>query len=83
MDPATGEKIYYMPLADGYWKLFGTPEQGFWCCQGTGVENFSKLGDSVYFHDDTGVWVNLFVPSEVNWKAKGVRIPAGDEIPRE
>ena len=27
-DPATGEKIYYTPLADGYWKLFGTPEHG-------------------------------------------------------
>ena len=74
MDPHSGEKIYYTPLADGYWKLFGTPEAGFWCCQGTGAENFSKLGDSIYFHDDTGVWVNLFVPSEVAWKGKGVRI---------
>jgi DUF1680 family protein len=82
MDPATGEKIYYTPLADGYWKLFGTPEQGFWCCQGTGVENFSKLGDSIYFHDDAGVWVNLFVPSEVKWSAKGVRIRQETKFPQ-
>ncbi len=81
MDPANGEKIYYTPLADGYWKLFGTPEQGFWCCQGTGVENFSKLGDSVYFHDDSGVWVNLFVPSEVTWAAKGVKIRQETKFP--
>lgn len=72
--PADGEKAYYTPLASGYWKLFGTPNAGFWCCHGTGVENFSKLADSVYFHDDTGVWVNLFVPSEVTWKEKGIRL---------
>ena len=29
----------------------------FWCCNGTGTENFTKLGDSVYFHDDTDLWV--------------------------
>ena len=81
MHPDTGEKIYYTPLADGFWKLFGTPEQGFWCCQGTGVENFSKLGDSVYFHDDSGVYVSLFVPSEVAWKAKGVRLTQETRFP--
>ena len=79
--PATGEKIYYTPLADGYWKLFGTPEFGFWCCQGTGAENFSKLGDSIYFHDDDGIWVNLFVPSEVKWAAKGVRLRQETRFP--
>jgi DUF1680 family protein len=72
--PMDGEKAYYTPLASGYWKLFGTPEKGFWCCHGTGVENFSKLGDSIYFHDDRGLYVNLFVPSEVHWKDKGVRV---------
>ena len=79
--PATGEKMYYTPLADGFWKLFGTPEFGFWCCQGTGVENFSKLGDSVYFHDDAGIYVNLFVPSEVNWEAKGIRLRQETHFP--
>lgn len=81
MHPVTGEKIYYTPLADGYWKLFGTPEYGFWCCQGTGAENFSKLADSVYFHDDAGIYVNLFVPSEVTWKEKGVRLVQETQFP--
>jgi uncharacterized protein len=84
--PADGEKAYYTPIASGYWKLFGAPLQGFWCCHGSGVESFSKLADSVYFHDDAGVYVNLFVPSEVEWREKGVRItqdtafPASDRI---
>ena len=79
--PADGEKAYYTPLAAGYWKLFGAPNAGFWCCHGTGVENFSKLADSVYFHDDDGIWVNLFVPSEVNWRAKGVRLVQETRFP--
>ena len=79
--PADGEKAYYTPLAAGYWKLFGAPNAGFWCCHGTGVENFSKLADSVYFHDDDGVWVNLFVPSEVSWKEKGVRLVQDTRFP--
>lgn len=84
--PADGEKAYYTPLASGYWKLFGAPLEAFWCCHGSGVESFSKLGDSVYFHDDAGVYVNLFVPSAVHWQEKGVRIvqetsfPASDTI---
>ena len=72
--PADGEKIYYTPMASGYWRMFGTPDHGFWCCHGTGVESHSKFGDSIYFHDDTGIWVNQFIASEVNWADKGVRL---------
>jgi DUF1680 family protein len=79
--PTDGEKAYYTPLAAGYWKLFGAPNAGFWCCHGTGVENFSKLADSVYFHDDDGIWVNLFVPSEVRWKEKGIRLVQETRFP--
>jgi DUF1680 family protein len=79
--PADGEKAYYTPLASGYWKLFGAANQAFWCCHGTGIESFSKLADSVYFHDDDGVYVNLFVPSQVTWKDKGVRVTQETSFP--
>lgn len=81
--PADGDKLYYVPLASGYWKLFGTPLQDFWCCTGTGAESFSKLGDSIYFHDDTGVFVNLFIASRLNWAEKGVRITQQTRFPEE
>lgn len=79
--PADGEKVYYTPLASGFWKLFGTPGQGFWCCHGSGVENFAKAGDSIYFHDADGIYVNLFVASEVHWPEKGVRLLQETEFP--
>ena len=79
--PADGEKLYYVPLASGYWKLFGTPLHDFWCCTGTGSESASKFGDSIWFHDDDGVWVNQFIASEVDWAEQGVRIAQDTRFP--
>ena len=73
--------IYYLPLAAGNVKNWGTPNDSFWCCYGTGVESFAKLGDSVYFHDADGLYVNLYVPSEVRWPQKGLRVDAADAVP--
>ena len=69
-----GLTMYYVPLAAGYWKVFASPRGSFWCCTGTGVESFSKLADSVYFHDENGLYVNLFMASDLVWEEKGVRL---------
>lgn len=81
--PADGNKLYYLPLASGYWKLFGTPLHDFWCCTGSMAESFAKLGDSIYFHDESGVYVNLFVPSELTWAERGVRLALDTRFPEE
>lgn len=73
-DPQTGMMMYYLPLGSGRWKYFNTPRDSFWCCTGTGMENHAGYGAGVYFHDDHGVWVNLYIPSQLAWEAKGVRI---------
>jgi len=71
---ADGLKSYFLPLGgSGYWKSFHSPFDSFWCCTGTGVEEFAKFGDTIYFHDEHGLFVNLFIASEVNWPEKGVR----------
>ncbi|HSP06555.1 MAG TPA: beta-L-arabinofuranosidase domain-containing protein [Acidobacteriota bacterium] len=81
--PDDGMTLYYVPLASGYWKLFGLPFDAFWCCTGTGLESFSKLGDSIYFHDDEGLYINLFIASELDWKEKEVRVQQTTRIPEE
>ncbi len=81
--PADGEKLYYVSLASGLWKLFGTPFHDYWCCTGTMSESYAKLGDSIYFHDAAGLWVNLFAASEVDWADKGVRVLQETAFPRE
>jgi DUF1680 family protein len=80
--PDDGMTLYYVSLASGYWKLFGLPLDAFWCCTGSGVESFAKLGDSIYFHDDDGVYVNLFIASEVEWPEKGLKIIQETTFPK-
>ncbi len=81
--PADGDKLYYLPLQSGYWKLFGTPLHDFWCCTGSMAEAFATLGDSVYFHDSSSLYVNLFVPSELSWTERGVRMVQDTSFPEE
>ena len=79
--PSDGMTLYYVPLASGYWKLFGLPFDAFWCCTGTGLESFSKLGDSIYFHDDEGIYVNLFIASTVDWPEKDISLEQSTAFP--
>ncbi len=74
IDPRNGKTQYYLSIAPGAWKTYNTEDDSFWCCTGTGVEEFSKLNNSIYFHDDTGLYINLFIPSELNWKQRGIAV---------
>ncbi len=73
-NPTSGMVCYYVPLGPGAEKAYSTPFDSFWCCVGSGMENHAKYGDSIYFHDDAGVWVNLFVASELTWKERGLTL---------
>jgi DUF1680 family protein len=75
--------MYYVPLQPGYWKTFGTAFDSFWCCTGSGVEEYSKLGDSLYFHDERGIYVNQFAASEVEWPERGLRLTQHTQFPAE
>jgi uncharacterized protein len=79
--PDTGATQYYLSLTPGTWKTFNTEDKSFWCCTGTGVEEFSKLNDSIYWKDDRGVYVNLFIPSDLNWTEKGFRLKQETKFP--
>ncbi len=81
--PENGMKMYYLPLQTGYWKFFHSPLNSFWCCSGTGVEEFSKLGDSIYFHGADDVFVNLFISSEVRWPEKGLTLRQSTRFPKQ
>ena len=82
-DPDSGMMTYFQPTRPGYLKLYCTPFDSFWCCTGSGMENHSKYGDSIYFHDDNSLYVNLFVPSSVSWREKGLTITQTTRFPDE
>ena len=76
-----GMLMYYVPLQPGMYKTFGTLFDAFWCCTGTGSEEYSKLNDSIYFHDDDSVFVNLFIPSTLGLARKRAETAPGDQVP--
>ena len=80
-DPESGMATYFQGARPGYMKLYHTPEHSFWCCTGTGMENHVKYRDSIYFHDDDALYVNLFIPSSVTWKAKGAVLAQTTRFP--
>ena len=83
IDPETGTTVYYLPLGNGYSKIYAKPFDSFWCCNGTGAEEFAKLTDTIYFHDSSSIFVNLYISSEVKWAEKGIRILQQTSFPEE
>ena len=81
--PSEGSPLYYLGTQPGQWKVHFVPHEGFFCCCGTGLENFAKLGEGFYFHDGQSLWVNLFFASEVRWREKGVVLRQETRFPDE
>ena len=80
----TGMTLYFQPMATGCFKTYCNPDVDknyFWCCTGTGLENFTKLGDSIYFHDNKTLVVNQFISSRVEWKEKGLVLSQKADLP--
>lgn len=83
INPEDGTMMYYLPLASGYWKTFGKPLDAFWCCTGTGSEEYAKLADTIYWHDDDSLYVNLYIDSQLEWPEKGLHVRQGTRFPEE
>ncbi len=80
---AQGLKQYFFPLAAGYWRAFGSPEESFWCCTGTGAEEFAKFADTIYFRRNQDIVVNQFLASTLDWKDEGFVLQQSTAFPEE
>jgi DUF1680 family protein len=83
----TGMMTYFVPLRMGGRKEYSDQFNTFTCCVGSGMENHVKYGESIYSRGaDGSLYVNLFIPSRLSWKEKGVVIeeqtglPADDKV---
>lgn len=82
-DPETGMVCYFLPLLNGAHKVYSTKENSFWCCVGSGFESHAKYGEAIYYHNDGAIYVNLFIPSVVSWKEKGMTLRQETAFPSE
>jgi len=81
IEPETGHTSYFLSLSPGAWKTKCTEDDSFWCCTGTGVEEYSKVNNTIYFHDDDSLYVNLYFASAVDWKDRGIRLRQNTTLP--
>ena len=80
-NPETGMTTYFQPMASGYFKVYGTETKSFWCCTGSGMENFTKLGNAIYYHNDDMVIVSRYISSVLNDDSKKIKITQTADIP--
>lgn len=80
-NPETGMTTYFQPMATGYFKVYSSPFDHFWCCTGSGMESFTKLGDTIYMHSGNTLYVNLYQSSILDWNDQNVKITQESSIP--
>ncbi len=62
-----GRNFYYSDYrVGGGMKVYNW--DAYTCCSGTYIQNLAEYHDLVYFHDDDGLAVNLYLPSSVLWR---------------
>ncbi len=72
-NPETGMSMYFQPMATGYFKVFSRPYEDFWCCTGTGMENFTKLQEGIYYKDreeENKIYINQYISSKLVFSNK-------------
>lgn len=70
----TGMTTYFQPMASGYFKVYSRPYDNFWCCTGTGMENFTKQCEGICYAGKNILYINRFVSADIDCKEMGVRI---------
>lgn len=78
----TGQCVYHLPLGSPRKKSY-LKENDFRCCNGSSIEAFAQLNSGIYYHNNSTLWVNMYVPSKVNWDEKGVELKQTGNFPSE
>ncbi|MEJ7805241.1 MAG: glycoside hydrolase family 127 protein [Telluria sp.] len=79
--PGDGGFVYFTPMRPNHYRVYSQVEKAMWCCVGSGIESQSKYGEFIYAHEPEALFVNLFIPSTLHWRAKGVRLTQSTRFP--
>lgn len=80
-EPENGGLVYFTPMRPGHYRVYSQPHTSFWCCVGSGLENHTKYGELIYAHSNDDLYVNLFIPSTLNWEEKGLKLTQETNFP--
>ncbi|WP_208420101.1 glycoside hydrolase family 127 protein [Paraflavitalea devenefica] len=79
----TGGFVYFTPMRPQHYRVYSQPQEGFWCCVGSGLENHGKYGELIYAHTNNDLYINLFIHSTLEWKEKGLKLTQETAFPFE
>jgi uncharacterized protein len=79
--PRHGGFVYFTPMRPRHYRVYSSPQESFWCCVGSGIENHGKYSELIYAHNGKDIFVNLFIPSQLNWKDKGISLIQKTKFP--
>jgi len=80
-DPDSGMKTYFVATKPGHFKVYSDPEDSFWCCTGTGMENPARYTRGIYYREQDNLFVNLFISSEFD--QPGISLQQKTNFPEE
>ena len=81
--PVNGGYVYFTPARPRHYRVYSSPNEGMWCCVGSGMENHGKYNEFIYTHSNDSLFLNLFIASELNWKEKGIKLTQQTQFPFE
>ncbi|NVM74259.1 hypothetical protein FHW83_000019 [Duganella sp. SG902] len=81
--PDSGGFVYFTPMRPNHYRVYSQPQKAMWCCVGSGIESPAKYGEFIYAHRGDNLYVNLFIPSTLDWREQGVQIRQANRFPDE
>ena len=82
-DPESGMKSYFIPTEPGHFKVYCSPDNSFWCCTGSGMENPARYTKNIYTRKADQLFVNLFIPSTITLEDKELQFVQATQFPYE
>ncbi|MEO0055799.1 MAG: hypothetical protein RLZZ50_1746, partial [Verrucomicrobiota bacterium] len=83
INPARPGFVYFTPIRPAHYRVYSKPQEHFWCCVGTGMENPARYGTFVYARSEDGIYVNLFLASELRDPRYGLVLRQETAFPDE
>lgn len=82
-NPVQGGFVYFTPMRSGHYRVYSQPQNCFWCCVGSGMENHARYGEMIYSSRDNELIVNLFISSVLNWEETGMSFTQETSFPEK
>lgn len=83
INPTNPGYVYFTPIRPEHYRVYSQPDQCFWCCVGTGMENPGRYGEFIYARATNGIYVNLFIASELSEPDLGLTLRQETRFPDE